>query len=102
MKGTICRIIGKRGRTTIPFTYRRLLGITNDTLLKWQIDGRRIIVTPLKEFKDGICESGAFYELTRPEEVKRFVEEIPEDTLRLIQKAVSSKLNSSAEDKNIG
>ena len=60
------------------------------------MDGRRIIVTPLKEFQDGISESGAFYELNRPEEVKRFVEEISEDTLRLIQEAVSSKLNTSA------
>ena len=60
------------------------------------MDGRRIIVTPLKEFQDGICESGGFFELNRPEEVKRFVEEISEDTLRLIQEAVSSKLNTSA------
>ena len=82
MKGTICRTIGKKGRTAIPFTYQRNLGIINDTFLKLQTCGR-INVTPLKEFKDGICESGVCYELTKP-------------------KAVSSRFDTSAEDKNIG
>lgn len=91
MKETICRIIGIRGRTTIPFIFRRDLKITDDTFLRWERSGQRLIVTPLREFKDGICVSGAFYELNNPEEIQRLVDSADEKTLKLLQDAVLRK-----------
>lgn len=49
MKETICRIIGIRGRTTIPFIFRRDLKITDDKFLRWERSGQGLIVTPLRE-----------------------------------------------------
>jgi len=40
----IIRVLGKKGRTTIPFLYRRILGIGYNTVLSFTLDGDRIIV----------------------------------------------------------
>ena len=41
---TILRILGKKGRTTIPFLFRKILGIGYNTVLSFTLDGDRIIV----------------------------------------------------------
>lgn len=101
MKETICRIIGIRGRTTIPFIFRKDLKITDDTFLRWERSGQSLIVTPLREFKDGICVSGAFYEINNPEEIQKFVDSTDIKNLRLLRRAVLNKLKTSA-GKGIG
>lgn len=40
----ILRILGKKGRTTIPFLFRRILGMSHNTILSYTLDGDRIIV----------------------------------------------------------
>ena len=41
---TILRILGKRGRTTIPFLFRQILGMGYNTILSYTLDDDKIII----------------------------------------------------------
>lgn len=56
MKETIYKIIGKRGRTTIPTSFRTALKITNDTVLEFRMENGSVIITPLRKCKNNMCE----------------------------------------------
>lgn len=99
MKEIIYKTIGKRGRTTIPFSFRMGLRITDKMLLKFVRCGNSVVITPMREIEGGICESGAWYDLRKPEEAARLVANCSEETLKLIQSAVLRKLNTSAGEK---
>lgn len=56
MEKTFYRIIGRKGRTTIPFTFRSDLGIKDNTKLKFEKEDDRIIITPVKECFPNDCD----------------------------------------------
>lgn len=99
MSEIIYKTIGKRGRTTIPFSFRRDLKITDKRLLKFTRCGSRVVITPMIELEEGICESGAMYNLKKPEDAERLLENCSAEAFKRIQKAVLSKLNTSAKEK---
>ena len=52
MKKTIYRILGLKGRTTIPFVYRKILGIGYNDILSFTLDVDKIIVK-----REKICDN---------------------------------------------
>lgn len=99
MSEIIYKTIGKRGRTTIPFSFRRDLKITDDRLLKFTKCGSRVVISPMVELEEGICESGAVYDLKKAEDAERLLENCSAESLKLIQTAVLGRLNTSAKEE---
>lgn len=51
------------------------------------------------ELEEGICESGAVYDLKKAEDAERLLANCSAETLNLIQKAVLGRLNTSAKEE---
>lgn len=51
MKKTILRVLGIKGRTTIPFIYRKVLGIECDDIISFTLEDNCLIVK-----KEKVCD----------------------------------------------
>lgn len=92
MKKIFYEIIGKRGRITIPLLFRMLLGITNDTLLKWECDGIKVIITPMVDLGNLISEKRAKMGLTQ-EQANQLVSNLTPEAIKCLLSAAKNKLN---------
>ncbi len=64
----IFRILGKRGRITIPFEMRVQLGIMHNDILSFQADGTKVIVT-----KEKLCGNCTSSEDSKKQIIKEYI-----------------------------
>ncbi len=96
MEGTIYRIIGIRGRTTIPFLLRTNLKIGDNTMLKYTTDGKSVIVTPLRVCSTDTCPIRPEVKLT-PEEIGELLDTCDEETLETLNNMLHKKRREKDE-----
>ena len=91
----IFRILGKRGRITIPFEMRIQLGIMNNDILSFQTDGNKVIVT-----KEKLCSNCTSSEDSRKQIIKEYIDSLsPYDQQNLIMQ-LTSKLVKNIQEVN--
>lgn len=90
MEKIFYRIIGKRGRTTIPFIFRSDLGIKDNTTLKFEKEDDRIVITPIKECVPDECSKIKDISNQDAEEI---LSVFYDDALKTILSAILKKLN---------
>jgi bifunctional DNA-binding transcriptional regulator/antitoxin component of YhaV-PrlF toxin-antitoxin module len=67
----IFRILGKRGRITIPFEMRVQLGIMHNDILSFQADGNKVIVT-----KEKLCSNCSSSEDSKKQIIKEYIDSL--------------------------
>ena len=67
----IFRILGKRGRITIPFEMRVQLGIMHNDILSFQADGNKVIVT-----KEKLCSNCTSSEDSKKQIIKEYIDSL--------------------------
>lgn len=96
MKETIYKIIGKRGRTTIPTSFRTALKIADNTVLEFKEEKGSVIITPLRKCKNNMCE------ILGESIPEKKVAETPnpeyDETLEKILSALAKKLLTKVKD----
>lgn len=81
MKKTIYKILGKRGRITIPWEIRREIGFSYNDVVSFELDGRTVLVrrekicdgcknTPSPEAKDAPAALEELLDALTPEELR--------------------------------
>lgn len=76
----VFRILGKRGRITIPFEMRVQLGIMHNDILSFQADGNKVIVT-----KEKLCINCTSSEDSKKQIIKEYIDSLsPSDQQNLI------------------
>ncbi len=92
----IFRILGKRGRITIPFEMRVQLGIMHNDILSFQADGNKVIVT-----KEKLCSNCTSSEDSKKQIIKEYIESLsPYDQQNLIMQ-LTSKLVKNVQGECI-
>lgn len=81
----VFRILGKRGRITIPFEMRVQLGIMHNDILSFQADGTKVIVT-----KEKLCSNCTSSEDSKKLIIKEYIDSLsPCDQQNLIMQLTS-------------
>jgi bifunctional DNA-binding transcriptional regulator/antitoxin component of YhaV-PrlF toxin-antitoxin module len=81
----VFRILGKRGRITIPFEMRVQLGIMHNDILSFQADGNKVIVT-----KEKLCINCTSSEDSKKQIIKEYIDSLsPYDQQNLIMQLTS-------------
>lgn len=95
MQETYYKSIGKKGRTTIPLCMRIVLGIRDDTLLRFTRNSKQVIITPMRECESGICEMHRKTTLDT-EGIHSLIDEISDETLAQMLPMILKKLKGAA------
>ena len=99
MQETYYKSIGKKGRTTIPLCMRIVLGIRDDTLLRFTRNSKQVIITPMRECESGICEMHRKASLDT-DGIKSLVDEISDETLAQMPPVIINKLKGVTGEKS--
>ena len=67
----IFRILGKRGRITIPFEMRVQLGFMHNDILSFQADGNKVIVA-----KEKLCSNCTSSENSKKQIIKEYIDSL--------------------------
>jgi len=85
----IFRILGKRGRITIPFEMRVQLGIMHNDILSFQSDGNKVIVA-----KEKLCSNCTSSEDSRKQIIKEYIDSLsPSEQYDLITQIFRGNIN---------
>ena len=93
MNMTFLKIIGKKGRTTIPHILRILFGITDNSVIKFQAEDDRIVIIPMVEFGNIIKEKSRVKVNLTEQQAHQMLDNCSDETLLLLHSAVTQKLN---------
>jgi len=74
MTKTIYKILGKRGRITIPWEIRKELGFMYNDVVSFETDGRSVLVKRKK-----ICDGCKSHPLTEPQDSSAVLKELLDD-----------------------
>lgn len=93
MSMTFLKIIGKKGRITIPHILRILYGIADNSVIKFEADDDRISIIPMLEFGNVIKEKSRVKVNLTEQQAHQMLENCSDETLKLLHSAVMKKLN---------
>lgn len=78
---------------------RIVLGIRDDTLLRFTRNSKQVIITPMRECESGICEMHRTASLDT-DGIKSLVDEISDETLAQMLPVIINKLKGVTGEKS--
>ena len=93
MSMTFLKIIGKKGRTTIPHILRILFGIEDNSVIKFEAEDDRIVIIPMVEFGNVITGKSRVKVNLTEQQAQQMLDNCSDETLVLLHSAVTKRLN---------